>query len=739
MDDKNVLGDMTLLAVMLAVAAALLVWRMLARIQQQKRALLSIQKRLTQAQQIAHLGSWDWNIATDEWCWSEQAYHIFGFAQQFDGSRAAILRAIDPDDRAHVEECLQLALENPDSCYVVQYRVVRPDGTVRVVVERIEVTCNVARQPTHMMGVVQDVTERKRVEQQLLLFDHVFKQSSEGIVLTNANREIVEINESFSRITGYSREEALGQNPCLIKLEEHNRDCYAQMWQQVEQQGVWSGEMWDQHKNGTLYSKALSITMVKNGQGRVSHYIGIFSDISHNKQIEQQLQRMAFYDELTGLPNRTLCKDRLNQEIKVAHRREEQLAVLFLDLDHFKYVNDTLGHSSGDLLLLEAARRIQRCVRESDTIARLGGDEFMVLLTGVVSIEMVERVAVAIIQALSEKIVLQGQEVTIGVSIGISLYPDNGGTYDELTKNADVAMYRAKEAGRNTFMFFTRELQEIMVARLTLERELRRAIQREDFELYYQPKVDLRSGQIVGMEALLRWQHEAGHMVMPAEFIPLAEETGLILPLGEWVLRQACRQAVVWRQAGHLALRMAVNLSAKQFDQADIATLIESILDETGLPPEALELEVTESMVMKDADRAVVTLRRLRALGVHIAVDDFGTGYSSLSYLKKLPLQTLKIDRSFVRDLGHDSDDEAIVSAIISMAGTMEMRVVAEGVETVEQLEFLRRDGCDEAQGFLFSRPVPADQFELLLQKGGYPFLRRAGNDLNQHAVWRLQ
>ncbi|MDZ4262413.1 MAG: EAL domain-containing protein [Pseudomonadota bacterium] len=739
MDDKNVLGDTTLLVVMLAVAAALLAWRMLARIQQQKRALLSIQKRLTQAQQIAHLGSWDWNIATDEWWWSEQTYHFFGFArQQFDGSRAAILCAIDPDDRAHVEECLQLALENPDSCYAVQYRVVRPDGTVRMVVERIEVTCNVARQPTHMMGVVQDVTERKRVEQQLLLFDHVFKQSSEGIVLTNANREIVEINESFSRITGYSREEVLGQNPCLIKLEEHNRDCYAQMWQQVEQQGDWSGEMWDQHKNGTLYSKALSITMVKNGQGRVSHYIGIFSDISHNKQIEQQLQKMAFYDELTGLPNRTLCKDRLNQEIKVAHRREEQLAVLFLDLDHFKYVNDTLGHSCGDLLLLEAARRIQRCVRESDTVARLGGDEFMVLLTGVASIEMVERIAVAIIQALAEKFILQGQEVTIGVSIGISLYPDNGGTYDELTKNADVAMYRAKEAGRNTFMFFTRELQEIMVARLNLERDLRRAIQREEFELYYQPKVDLRSGQIVGMEALLRWPHEDGHMVMPSDFIPLAEETGLILPLGEWVLRQACRQAVVWRQAGHLTLRMAVNLSAKQFDQADIATLIESVLDETGLPPEALELEVTESMVMKDADQAVVTLRRLRALGVHIAVDDFGTGYSSLSYLKKLPLQTLKIDRSFVRDLGHDSDDEAIVSAIISMAGTMEMRVVAEGVETVEQLEFLRRDGCDEAQGFLFSRPVPADQFELLLQKGGYPFLRRVGNSLNQRPSLRV-
>lgn len=723
MDDKNIFGGM----------AALLAWRMFAQIQEQNRTLLRMQESLTKAQQISHLGSWDWNIASDAWWWSDEIYRIFGLTQQqLDASQAAFLGAIHPDDRSKVEECVRLAFENPASCYGVQYRVVRPDGTERVVVGRTEVMRNAAGEAVQMVGTVQDITEHKRAEERLQLSDLVFKQSGEGIVLTNANREIVDANAAFSRITGYSREEALGRNPGFMKSGRHDREFYAQMWQQIEQTGGWSGEVWDRRKDGVIYPKALSITMVKDEQGRVSHYIGIFSDTSHNKLIEQQLQKMAFYDELTGLPNRTLCKDRLNQEIKVAHRRKEQLAVLFLDLDHFKYVNDTLGHSSGDLLLLEAARRVQACVRESDTVARLGGDEFMVLLTGVASIEMVERIAIVIIKALAEKFVLQGQEVTIGVSIGISLYPDNGSTYDELTKNADVAMYRAKEAGRNTFMFFTRELQEIMVARLTLERELRRAIQREDFELYYQPKVDLRSGQIVGMEALLRWRHEAGRMVMPVEFIPLAEETGLILPLGEWVLRQACRQAVVWRQAGHLDLRMAVNLSAKQFDQADIATLIESVLDETGLPPEALELEVTESMVMKDADRAVVTLRRLRALGVHIAVDDFGTGYSSLAYLKRLPLQTLKIDRSFVQDLGHDSDDEAIVSAIISMAGTMGMRVVAEGVETVEQLEFLRRDGCDEAQGFLFSRPVPADQFELLLQKGGYPFLRRVGNNLNQ-------
>lgn len=737
MDDKSMFEGMVVLVVILVAMAALLLRRMFVRIQEQNRALLRVQESLAKAQQLSHLGSWDWNIATNELWWSDEIYRIFGLApQQFAATYEAFLAAIHSDDRLKVEEGVRLALENPARGYEVEHRVVRPDGTERVVIESGEVIRNGAGVPVQMVGTVHDITERKLAEEKLLLSGQVFRGSSEAIMITKVSGEIIEVNDAFIRITGYGRDEALGRNPSFMKSDRHSREFYLQMWRQIDEEGGWSGEVWDRRKDGTVFPKSLTISAVKDEQGRVSHYIGIFSDITRNKLIEQQLQRMAFHDDLTGLPNRSLCKERLNHEIKVAHRRDEQLAVLFLDLDRFKYVNDTLGHSSGDLLLLEASRRIQACVRESDTVARLGGDEFMVVMTSVTSAKTVERIAGNIIQALADKFVLHGHEVGIGVSIGISLYPDNGTDYDELTKNADAAMYRAKEAGRNTFMFFTNELQAAMLERLNLEKELRHAIKHEAFELYYQPKVDLLSGQVVGVEALLRWSRDDGAMVLPSSFIPLAEETGLIIPLGEWVLRQACRQAVAWREAGYGELRMAVNLSAKQFEQADIVARIESILAAAGLLPAALELEVTESMVMKSTDQAVVTLQRLRTLGVHIAVDDFGTGYSSLSYLKRLPLQTLKIDRSFVQDLGNDSDDEAIVSAIISMASTLELRVVAEGVETIEQLEFLRRDGCDEAQGYLFSRPLPAAQLELLLQKRGYPLLRRHHNDPNQLARW---
>lgn len=562
----------------------------------------------------------------------------------------------------------------------------------------------------------RDIAERRLIRDRQLRSERIFKESGEAIVIANSDRQIIDVNDAFTRFTGHVRDEVLGCDIHFMRSARHDDEFYLQMWQQIESSGRWSGEVWEQRKDGAVFPKALTISVVKDEPDDVISYIGIFSDITQSKLIEEQLRKLAFYDELTGLPNRTLCKDRLNHEIKVAYRRDERLAVLFLDLDNFKYVNDTLGHSSGDLLLIETARRIVDCVRASDTVARLGGDEFMVVLTGVNSVQMVEQIANNIILALARKFVLQGNEIMVGVSIGISLYPDNGAGYEELIKNADAAMYRAKDAGRNIFMFFTSELQVQMLERLTLEKELRSAIEHEVFELYYQPKVDLRNGRINGVEALLRWRREDGSIVLPDSFIPLAEETGLIIPLGEWVLQQACRQAVIWRESGFSAMRMAVNLSIKQFDQQDIASQIERILDESGLSPEWLELEVTESMVMRDADRAIVTLQRLRRLGVHISVDDFGTGYSSLSYLKRLPLQTLKIDRSFVQDLGSDGDDEAIVSAIISMAHTLELKVVAEGVESIEQLEFLRRDGCNEAQGHLFSRPVPASQFTSLLE-----------------------
>ncbi len=713
-----------LLVIVLAVVAMLSTYRMYMKVRTQNSALLRLQKN-------THMGSWEWNVISQKLWWSDEAYRIFGYIpQQFIITDEAKYGCLHGDDHFKVKDKIASVLTGDSNAYEIEYRIIRVDGSERLVVECGEIIRDNNGSPLQLMGTFHDVTDCRRVTDKQSLFENVFKESGEAIVITAVNGEIIEVNDAFTHITGYEREAVVGRYPSFLKSDQHSDEFYVQLWQQVELAGCWSGEIWERRKDGVVFPKALTIRAVKNGFDRVSHYIGVFSDITQSKLIEKQLQKLAFYDELTSLPNRTLCKDRLNHEIKVAHRRHEQLAVLFLDLDRFKYVNDTLGHSVGDLLLLEAAHRILGCVRETDTVARLGGDEFMVILTDVASAQSVKLLAEKIIRALSQQFILQTHKVVIGASIGISLYPDSGLNCEDLIKNADAAMYRAKDAGRNTFMFFTSELQMAMSERLDMEKKLRNAIELEAFELYYQPKIDLRSGKISGVEALLRWPGEDGVMVMPDSFIPLAEETGLIIPLGAWVLQEACRQAVIWRDAGFDKLRMAVNLSIKQFDQVDIVNQIETVLQKTGLPPELLELEVTESMVMRDADRAIVILEHLRKLGVHISVDDFGTGYSSLSYLKRLPLQTLKIDSSFVKDLGGDGDDEAIVSAIISMANTLELKVVAEGVETFQQLEFLRRDGCSEAQGYLFSCPVPAERFAALLDIDRLVAARRPMVDL---------
>lgn len=465
--------------------------------------------------------------------------------------------------------------------------------------------------------------------------------------------------------------------------------------------------------NDMLESQVIQRTAeLKSANDKLHH------DLEERKRVEQSIRHMAHHDALTGLPNRALFRDRLTHAMAQADRYHQKLAVMFLDLDRFKAINDTLGHNVGDQLLKIAAERLRSCVRDCDTVARLGGDEFTVIVEDIIEDHDAAAVAQKILDTLSQPFNLYGHEVFISVSVGVTLYPSDDENADNLLRNADSAMYRAKEFGRNNYQFYVADMNVKARERLMLESSLRRALDRGEFTLYYQPRVDLLSGRIIGAEALLRWRHPELGLVPPSEFIPILEETGMIIPVGDWALREACRQNRAWQEAGLSPIRVAVNLSVRQFIQKDLADTVVRALAEAGLAAEDLELEITEDLFLEHNETNIVTLSRLKKMGIHISIDDFGTGYSSLSYLKRLPIDTLKIDQSFVRDIGTDPDNKAIASAIIAMAASLRLNVLAEGVETDEQLAFLRAQGCNEIQGFSFSHPLPAAEFEQLLREG---------------------
>ncbi|MCF6290241.1 MAG: EAL domain-containing protein [Desulfobacterales bacterium] len=559
----------------------------------------------------------------------------------------------------------------------------------------------------------QDITERK---QRMLLLASVFENSIEGVTITNADAEIEQVNPAFTAITGYSADEVIGKNPRILRSGLHGPEFYREMWQAINDQGLWSGEIWNRRKNGEAYPERLSITAVKDLQGKTSHYVAVFYDITDVKRGEEQLQHQAYHDALTGLPNRQLFIDRLEVSMAYARRHRRILAVFFLDLDNFKNINDSLGYNVGDRFLQEVAGVLQECCRDEDTVARVGGDEFIMLLTEIKDERDALEVARRIENAFAEPIRVEEQEFFAGASIGITFYPADGEDAVALIKNAELAMYRAKELGRGNFQLFTERMNQEVRRRLELENSLRRALERREFEVYYQPKVSIERGTIAGAEALVRWLRN-GELVSPLDFIPLAEETRLIIPIGEWVLATACQQAASWHENGH-PLNVAVNLSPRQFHQDDLVEVVTRVLKETGLPAGSLELEITESIVMGDVQGAIRIMRALRDMGVCFSMDDFGTGYSSLQYLKQLPLDALKIDRAFVKDLPDNEEDAAITSATIFMAHSLGLKVVAEGVETEAQLSFLRERGCEQFQGYLFSKPVPGKTFFRYLKEG---------------------
>jgi diguanylate cyclase (GGDEF)-like protein/PAS domain S-box-containing protein len=565
--------------------------------------------------------------------------------------------------------------------------------------------------PNGTLWMVEDITNRREAEENLRLAAKVFDSSVEGILITDAASRIITVNHAFTLITGYNAEEAVGMTPALFNSGKHGEDFYRSMWASLREAGQWRGEIWNRRKSGETYLEWLTISAVRNEHGETTNYVAVFSDITSRKLAEERLNYLANHDALTGLPNRTLFMERLTLALAHAHRNAKMTAVMFFDLDRFKIVNDTLGHTAGDALLQEVARRVVSCLREDDTVARLGGDEFTIILEGLGDEQDVAPIAQKITDILAVPMNLSGQEVFITASIGISVYPNDGADAAALVKNADAAMYRAKDLGKNNYQFFKAEMNTRAFERLTLENSLRRALERNEFELHYQPQIDLDSGRVVGAEALIRWEHPDLGMVPPDRFIPIAEETGMILPIGEWVLRAACTQNKAWQDAGFPALHVAVNLSGRQFRQKNLVGMIQQMLDETGLKAEHLELEITESVIMEQATESIDTINAMRDLGLHLSIDDFGTGYSSLSYLKRFPIDTLKIDRSFVRDITTDQDDAAIVKAVIALAHSLKLMVIAEGVETAEQLKFLREQGCDEMQGYFFSRPLTAQAF----------------------------
>jgi diguanylate cyclase (GGDEF)-like protein/PAS domain S-box-containing protein len=566
-------------------------------------------------------------------------------------------------------------------------------------------------------SALRDVTLHKQAEASLRVAAIAF-ESKEPMVITNAENVILQVNRAFTESTGYSKEEAIGQKINLLKSGRHNAAFYEAMWEEIERNGNWQGEIWDRRKNGEIYPKWLIISVVKGDDGKVTHYVGTHIDITERKAAEEQIKQLAFYDPLTQLPNRRLLQERLKHSIELERRDGKQFAVLMLDLDRFKAVNDSFGHLAGDELLMQVGKRITARLRNADMVARLGGDEFVVLLEGISNPGDAAWVAEEIIADLSKLFfVTQGEEVQIGVSVGISLYPQHGDSPETLMDHADAALYQAKDAGRGCFAYFSEDLTINARERIALESRLRRAIEQGELRVFYQPQVDIASGRIVGAEALVRWQDPVEGLIPPNRFIPIAEETGLIIAIGEWILRQTCRQGRQWLDAGLPPLTLAVNVSPQQFRRGNICDLVASVLMETGFPAKQLELEITETGLMENQANATGILNCLRGLGIRLAIDDFGTGYSSLAYLKHFPLDLLKIDKSFIDDIPHLQDDMEIAATIIAMGHTLGFKVLAEGVETTAQLVFLQEKGCDMYQGFLKSRPLPPEEFAALLQQ----------------------
>lgn len=689
----------------------LLAWSRRQRYQHDLKLMRELQAR-EERLKLALWGSgdefWDWDIRTNT------LFRLGADALLGEGADAELSthdfrhRAVHPDDMTALQKRLQDHIDGRTEFFESEHRVRRADGEYIWVRSRGKVVERDARGlPIRMAGTARDVSISRDAERERRVATEVLKSMGEAVAVCDLQLHFVSVNPAFLRMTGFDDSEVVGQACLLLQSQQHGETFYREMRQAIEKNGHWKGEVWQRRKDGEEFLAWVEIAEVRDPQGERTHYVWVLDDITDKKRAEQELRYLANYDTLTGLPNRALLSERLGRAIMRARRQGRRVAVLFLDLDRFKDINDSLGHAAGDRILKAAAARLLATVRAEDTVARLGGDEFTVVLEDLQDREFAEQVARNLLRAFSLPLDIDGRsETVITPSIGISLFPDHALVPTDLLKFADTAMYAAKERGRNTCQFYTEAMDAEARRRATLIAALRRAVDRREFRLVFQPRMSLADGRVCGFEALLRWQSEELGAVSPVEFIPVAEETGLILPIGEWVLNEAFAVLANWREAGRTELNMSINVSMLQLFRSRLSEQLQSLLTQYRMPPDRIELELTESMVMANPEQAATVLNALKALGLSLAIDDFGTGYSSLVYLKRLPIDTLKIDKEFVGDLTTDPDDEAITATIITMAHSLGLNVVAEGVETAEQLIYLNEQGCDEIQGYWLSMPL---------------------------------
>ncbi|MCU7853730.1 MAG: EAL domain-containing protein [Candidatus Thiodiazotropha sp. (ex Monitilora ramsayi)] len=796
---------------------------------------LLLTERLCEAQAYAHIGHWEFDALSGQGYWSDETYRIAGLEVGSPAGPETLANIIHPDDSAAALSSFETSLTQGTD-HFVEYRIIHPDGEERWVECRGRPETDVNGKVIRLLGVVQDITDRKRsqselefaatewtqamdqfddaiylldmdrhlirgneaffhltgldpsqslgrhivelihpqgeenpcvvcqaqeakrealftlepddpnnpagrpievalklihdnhgvphamlmslhdlshsrkVEEHLRLAASVFENTAEGVSITDPDANIIRVNQAFVDITGYQPEEVIGKNSNVLKSGRHDESFYRNLWHSLEETGQWQGEIWNRRKNGSVYPEWLTISAVLNDNEELTHYVGIFTDISQIKHSKEQLDHLAHHDALTDLPNRTLLNEYLEQAIRHAGRYDSEFALIMLDLDNFKHINDSLGHSAGDQLLLEVAARLANSAYQDDTVARIGGDEFVILMEDISRADDVGIAIEKLMSSLTDSYQLEGHEVQISASLGICLYPRDGNEPTTLLRNADAAMYRAKEEGRNTYQFYTEELTHKAFERVLLESNLRRALELDELYLLYQPQIDLLTGRVIGVEALVRWQHPELGMIPPARFIPLAEESGLIQQIGSWVLRTACFQGVQWLEQGTEFGTLGVNVAGPQIQRGNLPNEVRNALDETEFPASRLDLEITEGFIMQQVDSAIAQLDQLRQLDVTLSIDDFGTGYSSLSYLKQLPINKLKLDQSFVKDIPDNPDDAAISEAIIAMGKSLGLTVIAEGVETEEQAGFLKEAGCQEAQGYLYSKPVRPEE-----------------------------
>lgn len=705
----------------LALFALLVAWLLRQHLQRLRllrehaRDLAGSEQRL----QLALWGSgdwlWDWNILTGDVYCAELAQAL-GFEPKERRSLERVYQLIHPEDLEKVQQHIQAELEEPRGMEM-SFRVGERDGGYRWLQWRGKVVSRDEHgKPTRMTGTVKDVTRQREAETDLKLAARVLDNSNDAVAIIDLDFNFIKVNPAFTRVTGYAAEEVIGKPSSILDSGRYSTEFSNHLREAVHERGEWEGEIWERRKNGDLYLSNLHLSTVTDENGKKTHMVAVFSDVTRRRKFEEELRYLANYDTLTGLPNRTLFIERLAHSVAKARRHDSELAVFFIDLDNFKQVNDSLGHAIGDLLLKQVAARLGKVFHEDDTVARLGGDEFTVILEDVDGEQGASRYAGEMLEIFGESLNLDGHEINVTPSIGIAMFPRDGETGEMLIKNADAAMYAAKERGRNAFVFYDESMGDSVLGRLQLENLLRRAIERDEFVVHYQPKVDLATGHVSGVEALVRWNSSERGMVMPDEFIPLAEERGMIREIGDWVLRQACIDMAKLDAEGIKGLPVAVNLSARQTMEPKLVDTVVEALGAGGISAHRLQLELTESLIMENAGETIQVLERLRERGVQLVVDDFGTGYSSLSYLKRLPVDQIKVDKSFVQDVLHDEFAVAIIRAIVAMARSLNLLVTAEGVEQQAQLELLRDLGCTEAQGFLYAPPMPLEELQEFLR-----------------------